>query len=159
MAANETFRLERSAAIQAPPEAIFPLVDDFRRWTQWSPWEKLDADLKRTYSGAPSGLGAVYAWEGRKSGSGRMEITALEPAARIVIKLDFIKPFTAHNTAEFSFVREGDGARVTWAMTGPVTFMSKIMGLFFSTEKLVGPQFEEGLANLKRAAETEPAAA
>ena len=159
MAANETFRLERSATIGAAPDAVFPLVDDFHRWTTWSPWEKLDADLRRTYSGAPRGLGAVYAWEGKKSGSGRMEITAIEPAARIVIKLDFLKPFAAHNMAEFTFVREGDGTKVTWAMTGPVTLMSKIMGLFFSTEKLVGPQFEEGLANLKRAAETEPAAA
>lgn len=158
MAANETFRLERSRTIDAPPEAVFPLVDDFRRWADWSPWEKLDADLKRTYSGAPRGVGAVYAWEGKKAGSGRMEIATSEPAMRIVIKLDFIKPFAAHNTAEFTFARDGQGTKVTWAMTGPVTLMSKIMGLFFSTEKLVGPQFEEGLANMKRVAESAPAA-
>ena len=159
MAANETFRIERSAVIDAPPEAIVPLVDDFHRWADWSPWEKLDADLKRTYSGAPRGIGAVYAWEGKKAGSGRMEVIAADPAARVLIKLDFIKPFAAHNTAEFTFSREAAGTKVTWAMTGPVTLMSKIMGIFFSTEKFVGPQFEEGLANLKRVAEREPAAA
>ena len=157
MAANETFRIERSAVINAPPDAAFQLVEDFHRWPEWSPWEKVDADLKRTYSGAARGVGAVYAWEGKKAGSGRMEITAADPASRIVIKLDFLKPFAAHNTAEFTFGREGQGVRVTWAMTGPVTLMSKIMGLFFSTEKFVGPQFEEGLANMKRAAEAQPA--
>lgn len=159
MAANETFRLERSTRIDAPPQAAFALVDDFHRWTSWSPWEKLDADLQRTYSGAANGVGAVYAWDGKKAGSGRMEIIASEPGARIVIKLDFIKPFAAHNTAEFTFVPDGNGAKVTWAMTGPVTLVSKIMGLFFSTEKFVGPQFEEGLANMKRIAEAQPAAA
>jgi len=159
MAANETFRLERSTRIDAPPQAAFALVDDFRRWTSWSPWEKLDADLQRTYSGPASGLGAVYAWEGKKAGSGRMEIITSEPGARIVIKLDFIKPFAAHNTAEFTLAADGKGTKVTWAMTGPVTLMSKIMGIFFSTEKFVGPQFEEGLANMKRIAEAQPAAA
>jgi len=159
MAANETFRLERSTRIDAPPQAAFALVDDFHRWTSWSPWEKLDADLQRTYSGAANGVGAVYAWDGKKAGSGRMEIITSEPGARIVIKLDFIKPFAAHNTAEFTFVPDGKGAKVTWAMTGPVTLVSKIMGLFFSTEKFVGPQFEEGLANMKRIAEAQPAAA
>src|SRR5689334_2816924 len=107
MAANETFRLERSARIDAPPQAVFALVDDFHRWTAWSPWEKLDADLQRTYSGPASGLGAVYAWDGKKAGSGRMEITTSEPGVRIVIKLDFIKPFAAHNTAEFTFAADG----------------------------------------------------
>ena len=159
MAANETFRIERSTVIDAPPQAAFALVDDFHRWTAWSPWEKLDADLKRAYSGAASGVGAVYAWEGKKSGSGRMEIVTAEPASRIVIKLDFIKPFAAHNTAEFTFAREGKRTRVTWAMSGPVTLMSKIMGIFFSTEKFVGPQFEDGLANMKRVVQSEPAAA
>ena len=157
MAANETFRIERSTLIDAPRQAAFALVDDFHRWTAWSPWEKLDSDLKRTYSGAANGVGAVYAWEGRKAGSGRMEITTADPARRIVIQLDFIKPFAAHNIAEFTFARDGKGTRVTWVMTGPVTLMSKIMGLFFSTEKFVGPQFEEGLANMKRMAETQPA--
>jgi uncharacterized protein YndB with AHSA1/START domain len=159
MPANETFRIERSAVIDAPPETTFALVEDFHRWTEWSPWEKLDADLKRTYSGAAHGVGAAYAWEGKKAGSGRMEITTAERASRIVIKLDFIKPFTAHNTAEFSFAREGHGTRVTWAMTVPVTLLSKVMGLFVSTEKFVGPQFEEGLANMKRVAEAETATA
>jgi len=157
MAANESFRIERSAVIHASPDAVFALVEDFHHWTDWSPWEKLDADLKRTYSGAARGVGAVYAWEGKKAGSGRMEIVAADPASRVVVKLDFIKPFAAHNTAEFTFAREGEGVRVTWAMTGPVTLLSKVMGLFFSTEKFLGPQFEEGLANMRRVAEGEPA--
>src|SRR5262249_50032863 len=105
------------------------------------------------------GLGAVYAWEGKKAGSGRMEILTAEAGRRIVIKLDFIKPFAAHNTAEFTFTPDGQGTKVTWAMTGPVTLMSKLMGLFFSTEKFLGPQFEEGLANMKREAEAQPAVA
>lgn len=159
MAATETFRIERSMAIDAPPEAVFRLVENFHRWTDWSPWEKLDANLNRTYSGAERGVGAVYAWEGKKSGSGRMEITGAAPGSRIIIKLDFIKPFAAHNISEFSFDREGKGTRVTWAMTGPVTLVSRVMGIFFSTEKFVGPQFEEGLANMKRLAEGATAAA
>lgn len=159
MAANETFRVERSIIIDAPADAAFPFVDDFHRWVDWSPYENIDADLKKTYAGAPKGQGAVYAWEGKKTGSGRMEILTSEPSRRIVIKLDFTKPFAAHNTAEFTFAPDGAGTKVTWAMTGPVTLMSKVMGLFFSTEKFVGPQFEQGLASLKRAAEAQTATA
>ncbi len=159
MAANETFRVERSIIIDAPADAAFPFVDDFHRWVDWSPYENIDADLKKTYAGAPKGQGAVYAWEGKKTGSGRMEILTYEPSRRIVIKLDFTKPFAAHNTAEFTFAPDGAGTKVTWAMTGPVTLMSKVMGLFFSTEKFVGPQFEQGLASLKRAAEAQTATA
>ncbi|MGH8429221.1 MAG: SRPBCC family protein, partial [Solimonas sp.] len=99
----DSFRIERSAAIQAPPEKIYPHIDDFHRWTAWSPWEKIDPALKRSYSGAPAGKGAAYAWEGNKNvGSGRMEITESSAPSRIVIKLDFMKPFEAHNTAEFT---------------------------------------------------------
>jgi uncharacterized protein YndB with AHSA1/START domain len=159
MAATDTFRVERSTTIGAPPDAVFPLVEDFHRWTDWSPFEKLDAKLDKTYSGAPYGKGAVYAWAGKKAGAGRMEITACEPASRIVIQLDFTKPFAAHNTAEFTFEPKGKGARVTWAMTGPHTVMSKLMGVFFSMDKMVGPQFEEGLANLKRLVEAQTATA
>ena len=98
----KTFRLERSTTIKAPPEKIYPLINDFRRWIAWSPWEKLDADLKRNYGGADSGKGATYAWQGKKSGSGRMEIIEAAPNSKILIKLDFLKPFEAHNTAEFT---------------------------------------------------------
>jgi hypothetical protein len=155
----DTFRVERSTVIDAPPEAIFPHVNDFRRWADWSPYDKLDANLARTYSGPDDGVGAAYAWEGKRAGSGRMEILISEAPSGIVIQLDFTKPFAAHNTAEFTFERLGQGTKLTWAMSGPNTLMSKVMGLFFSMDKLVGPQFEEGLANLKGLAQRQPTAA
>ena len=148
------FRVERTAAIKAPPEKIFPFINDFHRWAAWSPWEKIDPALKRTFNGPPTGKGTLYAWEGNsKVGSGSMEITESSPPGRIVIKLDFMKPFEAHNIAEFTLVPGGDSTTVTWAMYGPVPYMAKIMHVFFSMEKMVGGSFEEGLANLKAAAE------
>ena len=164
----DTFRIERSTTIAAAPEAIFPRINDFHAWEAWSPYETMDADLGKTYSGPASGVGAAYAWVGRKAGSGRMEIVRSEAPssqapAKIVIQLDFSKPMTAHNTAEFTLEPVGAAGsaatKVTWAMHGPNTLMSKVMGLFFSMDKLVGPQFEEGLANLKRVAETESSVA
>jgi uncharacterized protein YndB with AHSA1/START domain len=153
-----TFRVERSTVIQAPAEAIFPRIDDFRAWADWSPYEKMDANLAKTYAGPARGKGAAYAWVGRKSGSGRMEIVKSEPPCKIVIRLDFTRPMTAHNTAEFTLEPQGSATKVTWAMHGPNTLMSKVMGLFLSMDKLVGPQFEEGLASLKRLAEAAPVA-
>jgi len=150
----DSFRIERTTRIAAPPERVFPFIQDFHEWTKWSPWEKLDADLKRTYSGAPSGTGAAYAWEGRKAGSGAMQITEAMPSSRVLIKLDFIKPFEAHNTADFTIDSDGGGSVVTWAMYGPQGFMNKAMGLVMSMDRLVGAQFDEGLANLKRVSET-----
>lgn len=156
-AGDEGFRIERSIHVNAPPASAFALVNDFQQWVRWSPYEGLDANLKRTYSGAPQGVGAVYEWEGNnKVGNGRMEMLGSEPS-RIVIKLDFFKPFEAHNTAEFSFVPEDGGSRVTWAMYGPPMksspLMKFVMSLFFNMEKVVGGQFEQGLAKLKTAAE------
>jgi len=148
-----TFRVERSVLIEAPPAAIFPYIDDFRAWADWSPYEKMDPDLAKTYSGSQRGQGAAYAWVGRKAGSGSMEIVRSDPPSKVVIKLDFTKPMTAHNTAEFTLEPQGSGTKVTWAMFGPNTLLSKVMGLFMSMDRLVGPQFEEGLANLKRLAE------
>jgi hypothetical protein len=145
----DTFRVERSTVIDAPPDAIFPHIDDFHAWAAWSPYEKMDANLGKTFSGPARGTGAAYAWVGRKAGSGRMEITSSSPPSKVVIKLEFTKPFTAHNTAEFTLEPQGSGTKVTWAMHGPNTLMSKVMGLFFSMDRLVGPQFEEGLASLK----------
>jgi uncharacterized protein YndB with AHSA1/START domain len=151
----DSFRTERSASIKAPPEKIFALLNDLHQWTGWSPWEKIDPALKRSYSGAPSGKGAAYAWEGNnKVGSGRMEIIESVPASRIAIKLDFLKPFEAHNTAEFKLERAGDSTTVTWAMFGPSPYVSKLMGIFFNMERMVGGQFEQGLANLKALSET-----
>ena len=150
----DTFRIERSIRIEAPPEAVFPLIQDFHRWTVWSPWEKLDPAMVRTYEGAERGVGAVYAWEGKKAGAGRMEILRADAPSRVVIQLDFIKPFQAHNTAEFTLTEQSGATTVTWAMYGPKTMMSKVMGLFFNMDKLVGKDFEAGLAVIKRAAET-----
>jgi len=149
-----SFRLERTTRIAAPPERVFPLINDFHEWPKWSPFEKLDTDLKRTYSGAPSGVGAGYAWDGKNAGAGAMEITQSTPSSRILIKLDFTKPFEAHNTADFTIASDGGGSVVTWAMYGPQGFMNKAMSLVMSMDKLVGGQFDEGLANLKRVSET-----
>ncbi|AXQ30119.1 polyketide cyclase [Solimonas sp. K1W22B-7] len=155
----DIFRVERSTVVQAPAEQIYPLIADFHRWTQWSPYEKLDPALKRTYGGAESGLGASYAWEGDKNvGSGRMEITEATAPSKIGIKLDFMVPFEAHNQAEFTLQPEGSGTRVSWAMHGPANFMSKLMGTLFNMDKMVGGDFEKGLATLKSVAEATPAA-
>lgn len=152
----ETFRVERSVHVDAAPAAISPLIEDFRRWTAWSPYEKLDPNQQRSYGGAARGVGAVYAWAGKKSGAGRMEIRGVEPNL-ITIKLDFSKPMKASNTALFLLEPDGAGTRVTWAMEGPKTLMSKVMGLFLSMDSLVGKDFEQGLADLKAAAERAPA--
>jgi len=151
----DSFRLERSTLVNAPAEKLFPLVDDFHAWGGWSPWEKLDPDLKRTYTGATKGKGAVYAWEGiPKVGSGRMDILESQPSSRLLIKLDFLKPFEAHNQAEFTFVPEGSGTRVIWAMWGPLNFPKKVMSLFASMDSMVGKDFEKGLATMKAIAES-----
>ena len=151
----DSFRIERSANIKAPPEKVFALVNDFRRWTEWSPWENIDPALKRTYQGAATGKGAAYGWEGDKNvGSGRMEILESTPGSLITIKLDFLKPFEAHNTAQFKFDRAGDTTTVTWAMFGPSPYLSKLMGLVFDMDKMVGGQFEQGLATLKAKSES-----
>jgi hypothetical protein len=148
-----TFRVQRATSIKAPPEKIFPLINDFQSWRAWSPWENLDPALTRSYSGPKSGKGAVYAWEGNKEvGHGRMEIAEASPS-KIVVKLDFLKPFEAHNIAEYTLERQGDATNVTWAMHGPSPYFAKLMGVFCSMDSMVGQKFEEGLANLKRIAE------
>ena len=149
-----TFRLERSASINAAPDKIFPLINDFHNWTQWSPFEKLDPDLQRSYSGAQSGKGAVYAYRGNnKVGSGSMEIKESVPSTKVMATLDFLKPFEAHNMAEFTLAPSAGATVVTWAMFGPRPFVIKLMTTFVSMDNLVGKQFDEGLANLKRVAE------
>ena len=150
----DTFSVQRAASIKAPPEKIFPLIDDFHRWTVWSPWEKLDPDMKRTFSGSAAGKGAAYAWQGNsKVGEGRMEILDDPAPSKIVIKLDFIKPFEGHNTATFLLVPKGEVTDVTWTMDGPSPFVSKLIGVFMNMDKMIGNDFEAGLANLKAAAE------
>ncbi len=148
------FRIERATSIKAPPDKIFALINDFRNWRAWSPWERMDPNLRRSYGGAERGEGAVYEWEGNsKVGKGRMEIVEAPPPSRVAIKLDFLKPFEAHNTAEFTLVPRGDATEVTWAMHGPNLFIGKVMGVFMSMDRMIGKDFEAGLANLKAAAE------
>jgi uncharacterized protein YndB with AHSA1/START domain len=150
----DTFTVQRSAEIKAPPERIFALIDDFRAWGQWSPYEKLDPAMQRSYSNPASGSGATYEWSGNaKAGAGSMEITASVPPSKIDLNLNFTKPFVAHNTVEFVFAPSGDNTHVTWTMSGPVPYMAKIMHMFFNMDKMVGGDFETGLANLKSIAE------
>ena len=145
-----TFRIQRAAVMNAPAEKIFPLIADFHQWLNWSPWEGKDPALKRTYSGAEHGQGAVYAWDGNKNvGSGRMEILQANSPSKVVIKLDFLKPFEAHNTAEFTMLPQGGATNVVWVMHGPAPFMSKVMQVFMNMDRMIGRDFEAGLANLK----------
>jgi hypothetical protein len=152
----DSFAVRRTAMVQAPAEKIFPLINNFHQWAQWSPWENRDPAMKRTFSGAESGRGAVYAWEGNKNvGSGRMEILGASSPSKITIKLDFFKPFEAHNTAEFSFVPERDASatNIIWVMQGPSSFMSKVMQVFINFDSMIGRDFEAGLASLKEVTE------
>jgi carbon monoxide dehydrogenase subunit G len=150
----DTFRVQRAASIKAPPEAIFSLINDFHRWGTWSPWEKKDPAMKRTFGAATRGKGAVYAWEGNKDvGQGRMEIAESVPPSRVAIKLDFVQPFEAHNTVEFTLEPNGDATNVTWTMQGDTPYFAKIIHLFIDMDRMVGKDFETGLANLKPAAE------
>jgi uncharacterized protein YndB with AHSA1/START domain len=159
----DTFRVARSAIINAPPEKIFALINDLRGWRAWSPYENRDPDMKRTFDGPASGKGAAYAWDGNRNvGAGRMEITDAVPPSRIVIKLDFARPFEAHNTAEFTMAPQGVvtnapaanvATKVTWAMHGPNLFIGKVMGIFINMDTMIGRDFEAGLANLKTLAE------
>jgi uncharacterized protein YndB with AHSA1/START domain len=150
----DTFRVERSLSIKAPPEKIFPYISDFHQWQAWSPWEKIDPAAKATYSGTDNGVGAVYEWNGNNEvGQGRMEIIESSPTTKVVLKIDFIKPFEGHNTVEFTLVPQGDTTTVTQEMYGPSPYLSKLMCLFFSMDKMVGSRYEEGLANLKALAE------
>ena len=146
----DSFRVERSTTIKAPPEKIFPLISDLKAWAAWSPYEKKDPAMKRTFGTVTAGKGAVYEWDGNKNvGKGRMEITDAASPSKIVIKLDFLEPFEGHNTAEFTMDGKGGTTTVTWAMYGPTNFVSKLMGVFFNMDKMIGADFEAGLANLK----------
>ena len=149
-----TFSVQRATTVKAPPERIFPLINDFHQWGSWSPYENKDPAMKRSFSGAADGRGAVYGWEGNKNvGSGRMEILDSSVPSKIVIKLDFFAPFEGHNTAEFTMLPQGDATNLTWRMHGPVPFVAKIMHVFINMDRMVGKDFEIGLANLKRLTE------
>ena len=148
-----TYHVERSTTIAATPDKITPLLNDFHNWNEWSPWAKLDPGMHVTYSGPPSGQGAIYEWTGdSKVGKGRMEILAVEPTLTS-IKLDFLAPFETHNHTNFVLRPEGSSTQVTWTMDGPNTFMTKVMSVFGSMDKMIGKDFETGLGQLKSAAE------
>ena len=150
----DTFSVRRTITVKAPPEKIFSLINDFHQWRVWSPWENKDPAMKRSYSGAESGKGAVYAWDGDNNvGSGRMEIMDASLPSKIVIKLDFFKPFEGHNTAEFTMLPQGDTTSIVWIMHGPAPFMYKMMQVFINVDNMIGKDFEIGLANLKRLTE------
>jgi uncharacterized protein YndB with AHSA1/START domain len=154
----DNFRVRRATTVEASPENVFPLINDFHQWATWSPWENKDPAMKRSYSGAANGRGAVYGWDGNKKvGSGRMEIIDASQPSKIVIKLDFFTPFEGHNTAEFTILPQGQGTNVithlTWEMYGPAPFMSKVMQVFMNMDTVIGKDFETGLANLKRLTE------
>jgi uncharacterized protein YndB with AHSA1/START domain len=149
----DSFTVSRSIDIKAPPEKIIALVTDLRGFPAWSPYERKDPAMKRTYGGAPSGKGATYAWDGDNNvGAGRMEITDVAPD-RVVIKLDFERPFEGHNIATFALAPDGDTTRVTWSMDGPAPFITKVMGTLFDLDKMIGDDFQVGLGNLKALAE------
>lgn len=149
-----TFQVERSATIRAAPEKLFALIDDFRQWPQWSPWEKLDPEMQRTLSGPASGKGAIYAWKGNSDvGEGRMEIKDSVPPSKVTIQLDFIEPMEATSTTEFTLTPQGDSTTVRWTMSGENNFLGKLMCVFMSMDAMIGKDFEAGLATLKTVAE------
>ena len=150
----DTFRVHRSAHIKAAPETIFPHIDTLANWAAWSPWEKMDPAMKKTASGPANGKGAAVAWEGNSNvGMGLMAITDSTPSSKVIIKLDFLKPFEGHNIAEFTLERTDDTTHVTWVMFGPQTYLMKLMSVFVDCDKMIGKDFEAGLANLKALAE------
>jgi uncharacterized protein YndB with AHSA1/START domain len=155
---SDDLEIKRDITITAPPEKVFGLIDDFHHWPRWSPWEKLDPELQRSHSGAPKGVGAVYTWQGNsKVGQGRMEITEASEPSFVVIDLEFIAPWKAHNVTRFELAPAGDGAevtQVTWRMLGQRPFMMKVMSVFMDMDSLVGKDFESGLAAMKQAAES-----
>ncbi|MBS1823814.1 MAG: SRPBCC family protein [Acidobacteria bacterium] len=148
------FEVTRKARIPAPPDKVFGMVNDFHKWSAWSPWEKLDPAMKRSYSGAESGMGAIYGWVGNSDvGEGRMTITESTPSQLVRIKLDFIKPFEASNNTEFHFAPADNQTEVTWRMTGENNFISKAFCLVMGgMDKMIGPDFEKGLAQMQAAA-------
>ena len=156
----DSFRIERNIVIAATPTAIYPNLEDFRRFGAWSPWEKLDPNLKRTFSGPEKGPGASYAWTGNDAvGEGKMTITDARPNERVEVRLEFLKPMEATNKTVWALQPVGDGTRVTWSMEGPNSFAGKIFSVFADLDSMVGKDFENGLANLKRISEAEATAA
>ncbi|MDH3306083.1 MAG: SRPBCC family protein [Acidimicrobiia bacterium] len=150
----DTYTVQRSVSIDAPAASIYPHLIDFHRWTAWSPWEDLDPNLQRTYSGPDAGPGAIYTWSGnRKAGEGRMEVTEAAEPAKVVVAVDFLKPFKSSSITTIEMNENGEATEVTWTMSGPKTLMTRVMGIFTSMDKMIGPDFEKGLTRLKAVAE------
>lgn len=151
------FRVVRTATIAAPPAAVFEQVNDFQKWEAWSPWAKLDPNVKNTFEGPAAGVGAVFRWAGNHEvGEGAMTITESRPPELVRIRLDFVKPFAATSTTAFTFKPAGGGTEVTWSMAGRNEFIGKCMSLVMNCDKMVGGQFEKGLANLRGVVEAKP---
>lgn len=148
---SDEMNVTRSATINAAPDAVFKVVNDFRQWDAWSPWSKLDPQMKKTLEGPPEGVGAIYKWSGNNEvGEGATRLIESAPNERIAMKLEFVRPFAGSSDVQFTFAPEGTGTRVTWAMQGRKPFVGKVMGLFMDCEKMCGDQFSEGLANLEK---------
>ena len=152
--ADDTYTVVRSATIDAPPQRVYEQLADFHNWRAWSPWEGLDPELRRTFSGAAAGTGAVYEWSGnRKAGEGRMEIVEADQPSKVRIDLQFLKPFKARTDCVFAVAPAGSGSEVTWSMTGRKTMALKVFGIFKSMDAMIGPDFEKGLSQLKATTE------
>ncbi len=150
----DSYTVERSATIKAPPEKLIGMISDFHQWGAWSPWEKIDPKMERTFSGAASGKGAAYHWKGNSDvGEGRMEVTDVTMPTSVAIKLDFIAPFNSANTTVFKLAPQGENTTITWTMKGPMAFTTKLMAVFVSMDAMIGKDFQQGLANMKAVAE------
>ncbi len=149
------FRIARSIAINAPAAKVFAQVNDLHLWKAWSPWAKLDPNMKETHGGPPAGVGATYHWVGNKKvGEGRMTITQSKPAELVAIRLEFVKPFAATNNTEFKFQAQNQETNVMWVMTGRNNFMAKAFCMFINMDKMIGADFDKGLIAMKAVAET-----
>lgn len=150
----DSFRVERSLRIAAPPATVYGLIQDLHAFNRWNPWLRKEPDARGRYSGPAAGVGAHYAWEGKELGQGSMEVTGLDPDREVRLRLDFIKPFEAHNVALFKITPQADGScELSWAMEGPSPYVSKLMGLLFNMDRMIGADFEQGLKNLQQIAE------
>ena len=149
----DSFTVQRSTLVKASPAKLYPLISDLKAFNTWNPFSAADPTSKITYAGATTGKGAAYTWQGGESGEGRMELTDAQEGSKVTYKLDFTKPMQAQNVVEFSLEPQGDATNVTWAMRGPMPFVSKVMTLFFDMDTMVGGEFEKGLVSLKALAE------
>lgn len=156
---SDDLNVTRSATINAAPEAVFKVVNDFRQWDAWSPWSKLDPNMKKTLEGPPEGVGAIYKWSGNDEvGEGTTRLVRSESNSKIGMKLEFLRPFEGSSDVEFTFAPEGTGTKITWAMQSKKPFIGKVVGMFMDCEKMCGDQFLEGLANLNKVVTASPAA-